>query len=427
MSADERHLKAIVLPDDHGPPTATPDAPLTAFASPRRVLLGSGVAARIELPAPWPEHLHRVTEALRSIETDDGADLSPTALAALPYARDLPGSFVVPAILHTRTADGERRILQVTGSGQLTDSGAERSGGTVEPGPRGTAPASSIPAGPESSGREPAELAVRSSIPSAQWCAAVATARDRIRGGELTKVVLARGIEVESDVPFDAASLWNRLVAIHPGAYVFAVDEFVGASPELLVSRFGSTVRAQPMAGTTPRSGHPESDQRLATELLTSPKNLQEHQITIDAVHETLLPWCSYLDAEPTPSVVAAGPVQHLATLVEGRLSTPEPSVLELMAALHPTPAVGGSPRGAALDLQAELEQTPRGRYAGPVGWVDARGDGAFAVGIRSVQLRPHGAILFTGVGVVGDSDPAAELAETRAKAQALLSALVRP
>jgi menaquinone-specific isochorismate synthase len=125
--------------------------------------------------------------------------------------------------------------------------------------------------------------------------------------------------------------------------------------------------------------------------------------------------------------VVAAGPVQHLATLVEGRLSSPEPTVVELVAALHPTPAVGGSPTATALGLQAELEPLGRGRYAGPVGWVDSRGDGAFAVGIRSVELRPEGALLFTGVGVVADSDPAAELAETRAKAQTLLGALIRP
>jgi menaquinone-specific isochorismate synthase len=262
--------------------------------------------------------------------------------------------------------------------------------------------------------------------PPEEWRRAVATARDRIRAGELTKVVLAREIEVRADVAFDAAALWNRLRAVHPTALCFAVDGFVGASPELLVSRVGSTVRAQPMAGTTPRSGHAEDDQRRAGELLGSDKNRVEHQITIDAVHEALLPWCSYLDAEPAPSVVAAGPVQHLATLVEGRLSAPEPSVLELVAALHPTPAVGGSPTAVALRLQGELEATDRGRYAGPVGWVDAAGNGAFAVGIRAEQLDGPTARLFAGVGVVADSDPDAELAETRAKAQALLSALVR-
>jgi menaquinone-specific isochorismate synthase len=124
--------------------------------------------------------------------------------------------------------------------------------------------------------------------------------------------------------------------------------------------------------------------------------------------------------------VVAAGPVQHLATTVEGRLSSPVPSVLELVAALHPTPAVGGWPRDAALALQRQLEQADRGRYAGPVGWVDAAGNGAFAVGIRSVELSGNHGRVFAGVGVVADSDPLAELDETRAKSQAVLSALAR-
>jgi menaquinone-specific isochorismate synthase len=404
-------LAADLSPDDHGPTTAEAGSPLTAFASPRRTLLGTGTATRIDIPAPWPDHLGRVVELLASISHDPDAPLRPTAFAALPFDRDRPGAFVVPADLHGRTAEGERWVLHLRDGDR----------------PRGhevTAGARREPTEPI----EPTELTVRALQSPRDWCTAVAAARDRIRRGDLVKVVLARGLEIAADRPFDAASLWNALAAAHgEAAYVFAVDGFVGASPELLVSRIGATVRAQPMAGTTPRSGHPEADQRRATELLTSAKNLEEHQITIDAVHDTLLPWCSYLDAEPTPSVVAAGPVQHLATLVEGRLSSPEPTVVELVAALHPTPAVGGSPTASALELQAALEPFDRGRYAGPVGWVDSRGDGAFAVGIRSVELRPAGALLFTGVGVVADSDPAAELAETRAKAQTLLGALIRP
>ena len=407
--AERAPLVAEILPDDHGPVAADPGTQLTAFASPRRVLLGEGIGARIEVPAPWPEHLEVVTEALADIEHDPDAPLRPTALGALPYDRDQPASFVVPAELHARTVEGERWALRLRAPSTRSERHART--GPAEP--------------PEPT--EPTELSVRSLQPPRDWCAAVAGARARIRSGELVKVVLARAIEITTDRPYDAAQLWNRLQAAHARAFVFAVDGFVGASPELLVSRIGSTVRAQPMAGTTPRSGHPETDQRRATELLTSPKNLDEHQITIDAVHDALLPWCSYLDAEPTPSVVEAGPVQHLATLVEGRLSAPEPSVLELVAALHPTPAVGGSPTAAALRLQRELEPFDRGRYAGPVGWVDATGDGAFAVGIRAVQLRTSGALLHTGVGVVADSDPAAELAETRAKAQTLLGALIRP
>ena len=397
-------LSVATGPDDLGEPEAPPGTTLSAFASPRRALWSTGVALRIEVPAPWPEHLEVVGETLAAIAAGphDNGGHPPVAFAALPYDRAAAATFVVPRVVHGLTSDGERWSTVV-------------SGGTPAPPPT---PASAAPT--------PSELVVRSVRPPAEWRDAVAVARDRIRAGGLTKVVLAREIEVRADSPFDAATLWNRLRALHPGALCFAVDGFVGASPELLVSRVGATVRAQPMAGTTPRTGDPEGDQRRAGELLASEKNRVEHQITIDAVHEALLPWCSYLDAEPSPSVVAAGPVQHLATMVEGRLSSPEPSVLELVAALHPTPAVGGSPTAAALAVQAELEGADRGRYAGPVGWVDGDGNGAFAVGIRSVQLDGATARLWAGVGVVADSDPDDELAETRAKAQALLSAIVR-
>jgi len=144
-------------------------------------------------------------------------------------------------------------------------------------------------------------------------------------------------------------------------------------------------------------------------------------------VRDTLLPWCSYVDWEAEPSVVTVANVQHLGTLVEGRLSKPEPSVLELVAGLQPTPALGGYPREDALAVIAELEPFDRGRYGGPVGWVDANGDGEWAVGIRCAEIDGHTARLLAGVGVVAGSDPDAELAETQAKFQAMLSAIVRP
>jgi isochorismate synthase EntC len=193
------------------------------------------------------------------------------------------------------------------------------------------------------------------------------------------------------------------------------------------VSRIGDVVRSQPMAGTTPRSADPNVDARLAARLLASAQDRQEHQVTIDMVHDTLLPWCSYLDALAEPTVESVANVQHLATLVEGRLSSPAPSALELAVALHPTPAVCGDPRDAALAVIDELEGMDRGRYAGPVGWVDGRGNGSWAVGIRCAELDGATARLSAGVGVVADSDPSAELEETRAKLQALLTALVRP
>jgi menaquinone-specific isochorismate synthase len=148
--------------------------------------------------------------------------------------------------------------------------------------------------------------------------------------------------------------------------------------------------------------------------------------VTIDMVHDTLLGWCSYLDYEAEPSVVAVANVQHLATLVQGRLSRPAPSVLELVAALHPTPAVAGWPRAAAIDWITAHEGFDRGRYAGTVGWADARGNGTWAVTLRAAELDGERARVVAGVGVMSDSDPASELAETSAKFEALLTALVR-
>jgi menaquinone-specific isochorismate synthase len=194
-----------------------------------------------------------------------------------------------------------------------------------------------------------------------------------------------------------------------------------------LVSRAGDVVRSHPRAGTAPRGGDSSSDARLAASLLASAKDREEHQITIDMVHDTLLPWCSYLDYEAEPSIVPVANVQHLATLVEGRLSHPSPSVLELVKALHPTPAVCGQPRDLALDYILEHEGFDRGRYAGAAGWVDARGNGAWAVSVRTAQLDGASARLCAGCGIVADSDPETELEESRNKLQALLSAIVRP
>jgi menaquinone-specific isochorismate synthase len=230
-----------------------------------------------------------------------------------------------------------------------------------------------------------------------------------------------------ADAAIRPSSVLAHLRRTHPASLLFSVEGFIGATPEMLVSRHGEIVRAHPMAGTAPRSGDSDTDARLAAQLLASSNTRAEHRHTIDMVHDTLLPWCSYLDEEAEPSIVAMANVQHLGTRLEGRLSTPTASVLELVAALHPTPAVGGTPRDLALALIAELEPVSRGRYAGPVGWVDTAGNGVWAVGIRSAEISGHSARLFAGVGVVADSDPATELAETRAKLQSMLGAVIRP
>ncbi len=400
--------------DSDGPPAGSS---ASAFSSPRRSLWGVGEALRIEIPAPWVDNIQVVDEVLARFAVVDEVQApgtGPVAFGSFPFDRSLPASVIVPAVIYGRSSEGTAWRTTVT-IGDLPD-------GHRQVGDPPLVPSS----GSGQDGLEPSSIRVSSVRSAEDWCAAVAEARNWIQRGDLKKVVLAREIALEMDRPVDPATLLSRLRAMYPTSMCFAVDGFVGASPELLVSRIGEIVRAHPMAGTTPRSGEPEVDSRRAAELLASDKNRAEHQITIDMVHDTLLRWSSYLDAEPTPSVVQAGPVQHLATMVEGRLSRPAPSVLELVAALHPTPAVGGWPREAALAAIEKLELADRGPYAGPVGWVDASGNGTFAVGIRSVLLNDRTAKLFAGVGVVADSDPRSELEETRAKAQSLLGALIR-
>lgn len=419
-----RLISSSVPEPDPGAPETGSD--LNAFHSPRRSLWGRGTAVRIDVPAPWPENVNVVTDTLAAIEHRDVTGVpgsGPIAFGAIPFERDTSAVFIVPSEIHGSNQEGERWLTTVSGmapiSGRTPDveshPGAAATAAATHPGDQRMA----LPS-------DPRTLMVRSAVDPKDWCRTVEEARRLIRNGDVTKVVLSRRIDVEADAEFDPATLFNRLRHAYPGSMCFAVDGFIGASPELLVSRIGDVVRAHPMAGTTQRSGDPTIDQQRANDLLVSSKNRNEHQITIDMVHDTLLPWCSYLDAEPSPSVVAAGPVQHLATLVEGRLSRPAPSVLELVAALHPTPAVGGWPVRPALATIKSLETSPRGRYAGPVGWVDSAGNGAFAVAVRSAQLTGPTASLFAGVGIVADSDPLLELEETRIKSRALLDILIR-
>ena len=263
---------------------------------------------------------------------------------------------------------------------------------------------------------------------SEEYADAVRAAVARIRAGDLRKVVLARTIEVAPGRRLDPRQLVLRLRAVDPDAYAFAVPSdrgvLVGASPELLLSRRGREIRSNPLAGSTSRSGDSEEDRVLARRLQGSAKDHEEHAIVVDAVAETLRSYCEELRWDPEPVLLETANVWHLSTRFHGVLREPAPSVLELVAALHPTPAVGGAPRDAALAAIGELEPFDRGRYAGPVGWVDANGDGDWAIALRCAELRPDGATLYAGAGIVADSDPAAEVEETDRKFRAFLDAL---
>jgi len=408
MSVDATTLVARTCRVDH-------DLDLAALAGGDGVLLersrvglaGRGVALRVAVAD--------ADAALSDIAVDDDADVpgsGPVAFGALPFRRDASAPLVIPEVVWGRADDGTRWRTTI-GPPDSAIHDRDDLGHPMSP----------------SRTEVPGRITVAPVRSADWWCELVASATKAMREAGpdgLRKVVLARELLVDADVAFDAAAVLARLRAAYPGCFLFHVDGFLGASPELLVGRSGDVVRAQPMAGTAPRGGDPTTDARLGAALLASPTYRHEHQITIDMVHDTLLPWCSYLDYEAEPSVVGVANVQHLATLVEGRLSQPAPSVLELVAALHPTPAVNGWPRDLAYDWIAEHEGFDRGRYAGAVGWVDSRGNGTWAVSIRCAQLEGTTARLYAGNGIVADSDPTTELAETQAKLQAVLSALTR-
>ncbi len=369
-------------------------------------LAGRGAAQRVRVA--------NVTAALAAIEADDEVQVPGTgavAFGALPFRPDATAELIVPEVVWGRAEDGTRWRTTITPPGAPEPEVASRP----------------LEAAPSSGG--PAELTVRPARPAAWWCELVGQATKAMREAGpdgLRKVVLAREVLVDADSPFDRGVILERLRRGYPGCYLFHVDGFLGASPELLVGRSGDVVRAQPMAGTAPRGGDPATDARLGAGLLSSATYREEHQITIDMVYDTLLPWCSYLDYEAEPSVVGVANVQHLATLVEGRLSQPPPSILELVTALHPTPAVNGLPRDVATAWIAAHEGFDRGHYAGTVGWVDGRGNGTWAVSIRCAEVHGSQARLFAGNGIIADSDPDTELAETQVKLQAVLSALAR-
>ncbi len=360
-------------------------------------IAGRGVAARIPLPD--------VAAALSKIDhVDEVGGVHPLAMGSIPFEPGTPCELVIPQVVVGKAADG-RRWVTVIDDANFDGLSAPR------PQPRAqsftVAPLTDID----------------------HYLAAVATARDAVRAGVLTKAVIAREIVVTSPQPIDVHAVLLRLKASFGSSYRYSVDGFIGASPELLVAVEGNTVRCHPLAGTTARTGDPETDRRAAAELLASEKNQIEHRVVIDMIHDTLLPWCSYLDWQPEASIISVANVQHLGTALEGHLSDPRPNVLELVTALSPTPALGGFPRTEALALIAKAEGFTRGRYGGAVGWVNAAGDGTWAVAIRCAELsadRRH-ARLVAGGGIVADSEPLSELAETQAKLQAMLSAIVRP
>ncbi len=421
-------------------------AALAALATPRTAwvppdgatVVAGGVAAAVE--ADGPRRFDAVRDAAGRLFDDGdvhagteaacprlfgGAAFHPDGTGAAPWTA-FPGTrFVLPRVQVTDTHDGTWLTVTAVGEDatpETVDARVERERDRLvappDPGPRTGPPG--VAARERTTDRE-------------TWTTSVRDAVERIRAGDLRKVVLAQGLAVETERPVDVAALLNGLGASNPDCYRFLVEPgddasppvFLGASPERLVSLHGRTVGTGALAGTTGRGDTPEEDEWLAEELAADPKNRCEHDLVVEAVRNQLAPLGRVRVGDRTVRRLAT--VQHLHTPVSATLAS-DTHVLDVVEALHPTPAVGGLPPDRALATIRAAEQFDRGWYAAPVGWFDAAGNGEFAVGIRSAVVSPdrHRVTAFAGVGVVADSGPDAEWDEVQLKYRPILDELER-
>lgn len=366
-------------------------------------LVGAGPVVRID-PGTGPGRFERaataMAEMLKDAEIHDPVDLpgtGPVAFGSFTFDPDSPGSsLVVPSTVFGCSE-------QVCWETNLSFGPGARLEPLRPPPDRLTG--------------------VVDSLTEQQWVAAVREAVETINAGDLQKVVLARMVSVLAQSPLDHGEIVRRLRRSYPGCFTFCYDSLVGASPELLIRRLGEVVDSIPLAGSCPRGAGPGQDARLGAALKASKKNLNEHALAVQTVIERLDEYCDSLVAEPEPSLLLLANLQHLSTKIQGTLLGPADS-LQLAGALHPTAAVCGVPVDKALQAIRRWEGFQRGRYAGPIGWMDRRGDGEWALALRCAELDGNRAQVFAGAGIVADSDPGAELEETALKLQAVLSAL---
>ncbi|MEO8556725.1 MAG: isochorismate synthase [Actinomycetota bacterium] len=323
----------------------------------------------------------------------------PVAFGSISYSPDSPAGavLVVPQVL----------VGQRGSQWWLTTIGVDsRLPVTLTPSP------SSPPAPPENVAFADGALS------GGQWSAVVARAVERINAGEMDKVVLARDLEVDARSAIDPRWLLQRLAERYDNTWVFAVDGLVGATPEMLVKLDKGLVTSRVLAGTIRRTGDDDHDLALAASLARSSKDLEEHEYAVRSVAQALAPHCSSINVPESPFVLHLSNVMHLATDVAGVL-TDQSTSLALAASLHPSAAVCGTPTAVADAAIRDLEQMDRGRYAGPVGWMDASGDGEWGIALRCGvfdSAEPSRMRLFAGCGIVAGSDPASELAESDAK-----------
>ena len=264
------------------------------------------------------------------------------------------------------------------------------------------------------------------SISSTMWKERVAEAIARIENSQVDKVVLARDVVAQSDSEIDSRAILKKLAREYPSTWTFAVAGLIGATPELLLRLSRGMVTSRVLAGTIPKTGDDEKDLALAASLARSSKDLEEHEYAVRSVAQALEPFCTSTNVPESPFVLHLANVMHLATDVTGALSESKQRIdaFSLLKSLHPSAAVCGTPRNIAFDIIDEIEGMNRGRYAGPVGWVDASGDGELGIALRTGQITGKQIRIYAGCGIVAGSNPDKELEESSAKMIPMKSAL---
>jgi menaquinone-specific isochorismate synthase len=406
-------VRTVSVTDPGGLLSRLPSPPGSAWIHYGDGLVGWGEAARLTIPAGVDRFVTGekwLTELFDGAQVADEVDVpgtGPVAFGSFTFDPASDGSvLIVPAVMiGRRSGIAWRTTITADGAGGAGAGGAW----TVSP---GTEPVN------------PAEMRWSDgSLTAPQWEQAVAAAVARIRAGELRKVVLARDLHAWSPADIDIRVLLARLAARSPGCYTFACAGLIGATPELLIRREGRNVSSLVLAGTMARGGSEADDEALSSALLGSAKNAEEHRYSVESVRDLLAPLCADLEVGSAPFLLQMADYQHLATSVSGVLAR-DASALGLAASLHPTAAICGTPTEAAMELIRELEGMDRGRYSGPVGWVDARGNGEWAIALRCGEIDGNRARLFAGCGIVAGSQPEAELAETETKFRPMRRAL---
>ncbi|WP_110934474.1 isochorismate synthase DhbC [Paenibacillus bouchesdurhonensis] len=406
------------------------------LSSPRRTLLAKGEWARVwtEAGEGSPEVLSgRVKELLKAASRFSG---EPIVVGAIPFDLTRPAELVVPLStqwagpLSFKRDERSQAVKESKGQPQLVEAkrGSTPSSGYLEP-----------------------QYKLSMHPEPEHYKKTVQEALNRMDGGTLQKIVLSRTLGLTSAEPVDIHQLLRNLAEHNEQGYTFAVNlghaiaeaagrkkaddalpdtggaevrTLIGASPELLITRTGRSIRANPLAGSAPRSDDPIEDERRAAALLASAKDIFEHKLVVDAVEAALRPYCKSLAVPGEPSLVQTETMWHLSTDIYGELADSTATVLDLALALHPTPAICGTPTRLAQKLIHELEPFERGYFTGMVGWCDAKGDGEWIVTIRCAEVAGKSLRLYAGAGVVADSTPEAELAETAAKFRTLLLAM---